>query len=104
MGRILTEDAESWRAKFEKHFGKKGNCSCHISAPCSSCTHRGNPVNQEEDDDSWVHTNVKIFPLEEGGFELHVFAPGGYEVLSVEDASEIGEKLMVAIAMINLRG
>lgn len=103
MGRILTKDAQKQREKFQKAYDG-GNCTCFQRAPCGSCTHRGNPNNQEEDDDSWVHTNVKIFPLEEGGFELQVHGQGRYEVLLVDDASEIGEKIMVAMAMINLRG
>lgn len=32
-----------------------GGCSCHLNAPCSSCTHPGNPEAQEQDDAAWVH-------------------------------------------------
>jgi len=31
----------------------RGNCSCHISPPCSSCVHPGNPRNLECADDAW---------------------------------------------------
>lgn len=37
---------------FERLYGM-GNCSCHISPPCSSCTHPGNPSNLAEDDEAW---------------------------------------------------
>ena len=31
-----------------------GGCSCHTGgAPCSSCTHEGNPISLEENDDAW---------------------------------------------------
>ena len=30
-----------------------GNCSCHLSAPCSSCTHPGNPLALECTDGAW---------------------------------------------------
>ena len=29
------------------------NCSCHISPPCSSCVHEGNPANLEETPEAW---------------------------------------------------
>ena len=104
MGRILTKDAQKRREKFEKEFGKDGFCSCWLAKPCPSCTHRGNPINQEEDDDSWQHISTKMFPLEEGGYEVHVQNENGYECLYVSDASELGEAIMVALAKINLRG
>jgi hypothetical protein len=50
-GKQLTAEAEdlyfTWQRKFQ------GSCSCHISPPCGSCTHPGNPLCLEEDDDSW---------------------------------------------------
>jgi len=30
-----------------------GNCACHLSAPCGSCMHEGNPRNLEEDETAW---------------------------------------------------
>lgn len=49
--RVLTPEAEADRAAFER----EGNCcSCHVSPPCSSCTHPGNPLNQDEDDSCWT--------------------------------------------------
>lgn len=38
--------AEQDRADFVQAYGD-GNCSCHIAPPCGSCTHPGNPANQE---------------------------------------------------------
>lgn len=49
----LTDEAEAEYASFYHEYGD-GNCSCHISAPCGSCTHPGNPLNQAEDDTAWV--------------------------------------------------
>lgn len=49
----LTEAAEAEADDFRRLHGD-GNCSCHISAPCGSCTHPGNPMNMAEDDDAWV--------------------------------------------------
>ena len=49
----LTPDAQADRDTFELDYGS-GNCSCHISAPCGSCTHVGNPLNQENDPDAWI--------------------------------------------------
>ncbi len=50
--RVLTEEAQADRDDFEAKYGS-GNCSCHIRPPCGSCTHPGNPRNQEEDDSCW---------------------------------------------------
>jgi hypothetical protein len=49
---VLTAEAESDRADFHREFGS-GNCSCFISPPCLSCTHPGNPINQEENEWCW---------------------------------------------------
>ena len=51
--RELTEVAQAERNIFNAEFGD-GNCSCHISPPCGSCVHPGNPVNQEDDDECWT--------------------------------------------------
>lgn len=50
----LTQTAQILRDEFEFMYGEGGNCSCFRNPPCGSCTHPGNPMNQEEDDDSWV--------------------------------------------------
>lgn len=47
--RVLTDGAEKDREAFHAEYGD-GNCACHISPPCSSCTHPGNPLNQEGDE------------------------------------------------------
>lgn len=46
----LTKEAEDAREEFI-HYDM--GCSCHISPPCSGCTHPGNPANQDEDDSCW---------------------------------------------------
>jgi len=50
----LTPEAQAERDSFEAAFGIDGNCSCHLSPPCNSCTHPGNPINQNEDDSAWL--------------------------------------------------
>ena len=35
-----------------------GNCSCHISPPCGSCTHEGNPLNLENTPEAWDEVHV----------------------------------------------
>lgn len=52
--RVLTPEAEAEREDFEAKYGMLGNCSCHISPPCGSCIHPGNPRNQEEDETAWM--------------------------------------------------
>jgi hypothetical protein len=51
--RQLTPEAEAERDDFEREYGYGGNCACHISPPCGSCSHPGNPRNQEEDETAW---------------------------------------------------
>lgn len=55
MTRVLTPEAQAERDAFEAEYGIDGDCSCHLSAPCSSCLHPGNPMQQEEDDSCWVY-------------------------------------------------
>lgn len=50
--RQLTEEAEAERHEFERDYGNQG-CTCFLSPPCSFCTHPGNPMNQNEDDECW---------------------------------------------------
>lgn len=52
-GYRLTEAAQAQSDEFRALYGD-GNCSCHISPPCDSCTHPGNPRNLDEDDEAWV--------------------------------------------------
>jgi hypothetical protein len=52
-GYRLTAEAEAERLDFQREYGRDGNCSCHISPPCCSCIHPGNPLNQNEDDTAW---------------------------------------------------
>lgn len=47
--RVLTEAAQKDRDAYERIKG----CSCHIAPPCGSCTHPGNPMNQDEDETCW---------------------------------------------------
>lgn len=49
----LTDEAEAESDDFRRVYGD-GSCSCFISPPCGCCTHPGNPLNLEEDDDAWV--------------------------------------------------
>lgn len=53
-GEVLTYEAQCERDDFTTLFGLDGNCSCHVSPPCGSCTHPGNPLNQAEDDQAWM--------------------------------------------------
>lgn len=56
LGDELTPEAEEDRAEFNDVYGIGGNCSCHISPPCGSCTHPGNPRNQDEDPSCWINS------------------------------------------------
>lgn len=58
--KVLTPEAEHERQQWESEFGGRG-CTCFISPPCNSCTHPGNPANQDEDDTAWVD----VFDLDE---------------------------------------
>ena len=51
--RKLTEEGEELKCRFNYDYDD-GNCSCHLGgAPCSSCTHPGNPHNLDNDDEMW---------------------------------------------------
>lgn len=52
--RVLTPEAQAERDDFVATYGHDGNCSCHLSAPCGSCMHPGNPLNQAEDESCWM--------------------------------------------------
>ena len=59
MTRVLTPEAQAERDDFETEYGRDGKCACHISAPCASCMHPGNPLQQEEDDSCWVYLSTE---------------------------------------------
>jgi DNA repair exonuclease SbcCD ATPase subunit len=77
--RILTPEAEAEREDFEARYGMLGNCSCHISPPCGSCTHPGNPRNQEEDETAWMAAPAGS-GLNFGTSPLQFLAPEDYEM------------------------
>jgi len=52
--RVLTKEAQEDRDSFD-NYAEYYCCSCHISPPCTYCTHPGNPLNQEEDEDAWEY-------------------------------------------------
>lgn len=54
--KVLTPEAEDDRNAFHDHY-QWGNCSCHQHSPCGSCTHPGNPMNQDEDDSCWMEVD-----------------------------------------------
>lgn len=56
--RVLTPEAEAELSAFRRWYD---DCSCHVSPPCGSCTHPGNPLNQEGDDSCWM----EVFDLDE---------------------------------------
>lgn len=51
--RELTAEAQADRDDFDRNHDRDC-CSCHLSPPCGFCTHPGNPLNQEEDDNCFV--------------------------------------------------
>ena len=53
VGKRLTKEAEADREDFVAEYGLEGNCSCHLSPPCNSCLHPGNPAQQEENEECW---------------------------------------------------
>ena len=55
--RRLTEAAQTDRDAYER-LGDRLGCSCHISPPCTVCTHPGNPLNQE-DESFWEEAYTK---------------------------------------------
>ena len=52
MPRQLTPEGDELAAEFILEYGS-GNCACHISPPCGSCIHPGNPMNLEETPEMW---------------------------------------------------
>lgn len=44
----------NWGNRLRMEYREYGGCSCHLGgAPCSACTHPGNPHNAEEDPEQW---------------------------------------------------
>jgi hypothetical protein len=58
QARELTEEAQIERYEFERD---ERGCTCFISPPCSSCTHPGNPLNQDEDESCWHMVEYEEF-------------------------------------------
>lgn len=56
---VLKSEYEAMHNEFMDIYGQEeGNCSCHISPPCGSCTHEGNILNLYENDDAWENALV----------------------------------------------
>lgn len=53
MTRSMMPWAEQEHAEFVAQHGYHGNCSCHISPPCGSCVHPGNPENLDVTPEAW---------------------------------------------------
>lgn len=53
MTRHLKPEYQQLADDFELVDTVYGGCCCHINPPCSWCTHEGNPLNLEEDDEAW---------------------------------------------------
>lgn len=73
-GMVMTQAADDDRHDFMREFGSEGSCSCFISPPCNSCTHPGNPRNQEEDDECWEPEDFSeriAFRIEKVRRDLH---------------------------------
>lgn len=87
--RVLTPEAEAERDQFEAVYGRDGNCSCHISPPCGSCMHPGNPRSQEEDETAWMDAPAEE-PSQPLSFatspELQYLAPEDYETAAADQA------------------
>ena len=50
--RVLTEEYQVLADEFDDYTDTYG-CACHINAPCSYCTHEGNPNNLENTEEAW---------------------------------------------------
>lgn len=50
--RTLKPEYQDVADDFELHYADRC-CTCHMNAPCSWCTHEGNPHNLMENDDAW---------------------------------------------------
>lgn len=53
--KTLTPAAQAQHAEFKAN---DRGCACHLGfAPCSHCTHPGNPLALEADDANWINTD-----------------------------------------------
>ena len=52
-GYRLKPEWEQEYTQFRLIHGREGNCSCHLCAPCGSCSHDGHPSNIEACDEAW---------------------------------------------------
>ena len=50
--RVLKEEYQVLADEFDDYTDTYG-CACHINAPCSYCTHEGNPNNLENTEEAW---------------------------------------------------
>jgi hypothetical protein len=91
-GYHLTDEAETERQDFRTEYGD-GNCSCHISPQCGSCTHPGNPMNLAEDDSAWVKDDLAHLAMH-GGDDLHL---SGMIQYTDEQKAEMLEEAHAAI-------
>ena len=80
--RVLTPEAQAERDDFQAEYGYDGNCSCHISPPCNSCLHPGNPRNQEEDETAWVADGA----IDWTAPEMQYLAPKDYDLPPADPA------------------
>jgi hypothetical protein len=54
----------SWALAERADWRELNGCSCHISPPCNSCIHPGNPLNQEQDPECWEEgDDEEIHPI-----------------------------------------
>lgn len=58
--KILTVEGAAIKEQFKLALDALGGCSCHIYAPCSVCTHPGNPNNLAESPDLWEEGKVYV--------------------------------------------
>ena len=63
MTRKLKSEYQQYADDFEVNYKDIG-CHCHEWPPCYFCTHPGNPLNLEENDDAWEEVldgNVLVY-------------------------------------------
>ena len=65
MKRVLKPEAEDDRWDFISSYGSEGECHCHISPPCGSCMHPGNPMQQAENESAWMEVDDDYDGVEE---------------------------------------
>jgi len=66
--RALTPDYEELYEEFKDHV-EIYSCSCHISPPCSCCTHEGNPIGLVGTGKAWESKIVNaVRQVREQGF------------------------------------